>query len=171
MRSRSPCGPESGVRCSLSTALIRLRQAAKALATGFLFAAQVLGLISPAVVSQVNAAFVGVGMGIHSGAVLAITTLVGIGTVLAVYFVCDAFAMRSGRVGALLKRTEEKTRYGAATLLGLPAVPYSSHPGSCIRLPGDRRGIRLPADEYTLRRECTREQHETGVPARHHPGS
>ncbi len=92
--------------------------------------AQVLGLIS-------STAFVGVGMGMHPAAVLVIMTLVEIGAVLAIYFICDAFVIQPVRVRDMLKRTEEKmqkvpllARYGAITLIILPAVPvfglYSS---------------------------------------------
>lgn len=49
-------------------------------------------------------------MGINPVAVLAFMTPVGIGTVLAVYFACDAFAMQAIRVRNLPKRTEEKMR-------------------------------------------------------------
>ncbi|WP_342771200.1 hypothetical protein [Methanoculleus sp. UBA416] len=136
----------------LSVVFTWFRYAAKAVATGFLFTtllplifgltlgiptAQVLGLIASTVILQANAAFVGVGMGIHPAAILTIMTLVEVGAVLALYFVCDAFAFQSARVGNLLKRTEEKmkgvpllARYGAVTLLILPVVPpfglYSS---------------------------------------------
>lgn len=135
-----------------SAVLIWLRQAARALAALFLFAtllplvlglvlgiptAQVLALISSTVVLQANAAFVGVGMGMHPAAVLVIMTLVEVGSVLAIYFICDAFAMQSARVRNMLRRTEEKMqkvplleKYGAVTLIVLPAMPivglYSS---------------------------------------------
>jgi len=136
----------------LSALFIWIRQAIKALAALFVFAtllplalglalgiptAQVFGLISSTIVLQANAAFVGVGMGIHPAAVLAIMTLVEVGTVLAIYFICDAFAIQSVRVRNLLERTEKKmqkvpllARYGAIALVVLPAMPvvglYSS---------------------------------------------
>ncbi|MDD3372268.1 MAG: small multi-drug export protein [Methanoculleus bourgensis] len=136
----------------LSALFIWLRQAIKALAALFLFAtllplalglalgiptAQVFGLISSTIVLQANAAFVGVGMGMHPAAVLMIMTLVEVGTVLAILFVCDAFAIQSVRVRDMLRRTEEKmqrvpylAKYGAITLIILPAMPvvglYSS---------------------------------------------
>ncbi len=136
----------------LSGLLIWLRQAAKALATlvllamllplvlGLIFGiptAQVFGLISSTFILQANAAFVGVGMGIHPAAVLVIMALVEIGAVLAIYLICDAFASQSVRVRGILERTEEKmqkvpllARYGAVTLIVLPVMPviglYSS---------------------------------------------
>jgi len=136
----------------LSALFIWLRQAIKALAALFLFAtllplalglalgipaAQVLALISSTIVLQANAAFVGVGMGMHPAAVLVIMTLVEVGSVLAILFICDAFAIQSVRVRDMLERTEEKmqrvpylAKYGAITLIVLPAMPivglYSS---------------------------------------------
>lgn len=137
---------------SLPVLVIWLRQAIQALAALVLFAvllplalglavgiptARVFGLISSTFVLQSNAAFVGVGMGIHPAAVLVIMTLVEIGAVLAIYLICDAFALRSVRVRDMLRRTEEKmqkvpllAKYGAVTLVVLPAMPviglYSS---------------------------------------------
>lgn len=136
----------------LSGMLIWLRQAAKALAALILFAvllplalglvldipsARVFGLISSTLVLQANAAFVGVGMGIHPAAVLVTMTLVEVGAVLAIYLICDAFALQSTRIRGILERTEEKmqkmpllARYGAVTLVILPVMPiiglYSS---------------------------------------------
>ncbi len=136
----------------LTGVLIWLRQAVKALAALLIPAillplvlglvlgissARVLGLISSTIVLQANAAFVGVGMGIHPAAVLLIMTLVEIGVVLAIYSICDAFALQSARVRGVLERTEEKiqrvpflARYGAVILIVLPAMPiiglYSS---------------------------------------------
>lgn len=135
-----------------SAVQIWLHQAAKALTALVLFAvllplvlgfflgipmARVFGLISSTFVLQSNAAFVGVGMGIHPIAILVIMTLVEIGAVLAIYLICDAFALQSARVRDILRRTEEKmqkvpflAKYGAVTLVVLPAMPviglYSS---------------------------------------------
>jgi len=137
---------------SLPVLVIWFRQAIQALAALVLFAvllplalglvvgiptARVFGLISSTFVLQSNAAFVGVGMGIHPVAVLLIMTLVEIGAVLAIYLICDAFALQSVRVRDMLRRTEEKmqkvpllAKYGAVTLVVLPAMPiiglYSS---------------------------------------------
>ena len=136
----------------LTGVLIWLHQAVKALAALLILvtllplvlglvlgipAARVLGLISSTIVLQANAVFVGVGMGIHPAVVLLIMTLVEVGVVLAIYSICDAFALQSARVRGMLERTEEKiqkvpllARYGAVTLVVLPAMPiiglYSS---------------------------------------------
>lgn len=144
--------------------LIWFRQAARALAALALFAvllplalglalgipaARVFGLVSSTIVLQANAAFVGVGMGIHPAAVLLIMTFVEFGTVLAILLICDAFALQSARVRGVLERTEEKiqkvpflAKYGVVILIVLPAMPvvglYSSTVISWI-LGWDRR--------------------------------
>lgn len=149
-RLRQPWGSER--RVILSGTIIWLRQAARALSFAVVFttllplllgfalgipSALVLGLVSSTFILQANAAFVGLGMGLHPVVVLVVMTLVQVGAVLAILFICDAFAMQSERVQGLLRRTEEKMqkmpylgRYGAATLIILPAMPiiglYSS---------------------------------------------
>ncbi len=131
---------------NLSRVITWLRQAAKALAVAFLFTTllplilgsalgisfgRVLSLVSSTIILQANAAFVGLGMGLAPLVVLVIMTLVEIGMVLAIFYICDAFALTSERVRDLLERTEKKmekmtilSKFGAATLIVLPAVPF-----------------------------------------------
>lgn len=107
---------------------------------GFLLSvptARVLGLIISTLLLQANAAFVGVGLGLHPLFILVAMTLVELGIVLAIYEILDTFAEQSERVRRFTKSTEEKMarypilhRYGAVTLIILPMLPviglYSS---------------------------------------------
>lgn len=98
---------------------------------------RVLSLIVATLLLQANAAFVGVGFGLHPVFILVAMTFVELGIVLAIYEILDTFAEQSERVRRFTKSTEEKMerypilhKYGAATLIILPALPviglYSS---------------------------------------------
>ncbi len=99
--------------------------------------ARVLSLIVATLLLQANAAFVGVGFGLNPLFILVVMTLTELGIVLAIYEILDVFAETSERVQSFTKSTEAKMkkypvlhRYGAATLIVLPALPviglYSS---------------------------------------------
>ncbi|WP_292519462.1 small multi-drug export protein [Methanoculleus sp.] len=98
---------------------------------------RVLSLIVATLLLQANAAFVGMGLGLHPVFVLVVMTFVEVGIVLSIYEILDAFAEQSERVKRFTKSTEAKMarypilqRYGAVTLIVLPALPviglYSS---------------------------------------------
>ncbi|WP_292392579.1 small multi-drug export protein [Methanoculleus sp. UBA303] len=107
---------------------------------GFLFSVptgKIFTLIISTLVLQANAAFVGMGLGLHPLFILVVMTLVELGIVLAIYEILDTFAEQSERVQRFTKSTEEKMarypilhKYGAVTLIILPALPviglYSS---------------------------------------------
>lgn len=98
---------------------------------------RVLSLIVSTLLFQANAAFVGVGFGLNPIFILVVMTFVEFGIVLSIYEILDVFAEQSERVQRFTKNTEEKMarypilhRYGAVTLIVLPALPviglYSS---------------------------------------------
>ncbi|KLK88074.1 hypothetical protein SZ63_03115 [Methanoculleus sediminis] len=98
---------------------------------------RVLGLIASTLLLQANAAFVGLSLGLNPVFVLAVMTAVELGVVLAIYEILDVFAEQSERVKRFTESTEAKMerypilhRYGAVTLIVLPALPviglYSS---------------------------------------------
>ena len=99
--------------------------------------ARVFSLIVSTLLLQANAAFIGVGLGLHPAFILVVMTLVEVGIVLAIYEILDTFAEQSERVRRFTKSTEERMerypilhKYGAATLIVLPMLPviglYSS---------------------------------------------
>ena len=100
---------------------------------GFLFSVptgKIFTLIISTLVLQANAAFVGMGLGLHPLFILVVMTLVELGIVLAIYEILDTFAEQSERVRRFTKSTEEKMarypilhKYGAVTLIILPALP------------------------------------------------
>ncbi|MDK2988828.1 MAG: hypothetical protein PWR16_357 [Methanoculleus sp.] len=98
---------------------------------------RVLGLIVSTLLLQANVTFVGLGFGLNPVFVLVVMTFVELGVVLAIYEILDVFAEQSERVRRFTKNTEEKMKkypvlwkYGAVTLIALPALPviglYSS---------------------------------------------
>jgi len=98
---------------------------------------RVLSLIVATLLLQANAAFVGLSLGLNPIFVLVVMIFVELGIVLAIYEILDVFAETSERVQSFTKSTEEKMarypilhRYGAVTLIVLPALPviglYSS---------------------------------------------
>lgn len=130
---------------NLSGVIIWLRQAAEALAfilvlsvllpLLFGYAAgipvgRVLALIGSTVVLQANGAFAGAGLGMAPWEILVIMTLVELGAVLGILTICDTFAMTSERVRRFLAKIEARmrkfpwaSRYGAVSLIILPALP------------------------------------------------
>ena len=98
---------------------------------------RVFSLIVSTLLLQANAAFVGMGLGLHPAFILTVMTFVELGIVLAIYETLDVFAETSERVRRFTESTEAKMerypilqRYGAVTLIILPALPviglYSS---------------------------------------------
>ncbi len=135
-----------------SKAIDGIRRGFRAIAIAFVFATliplllglalsvpigRVFSLIISTLLLQANAAFVGVGFGLNPVFILVVMTAVELGIVLAIYEILDTFAEQSERVQRFTKSTEEKMKkypllwkYGAATLIVLPALPviglYSS---------------------------------------------
>ena len=104
-----------------------------ALLLGFLFSVpttRVFSLVVSTLFLQANAAFVGVGFGLHPAFILVVMTLVEVGIVIAIYEILDTFAMQSERVQRFTKSTEEKMKkypilhwYGATTLIARRVLP------------------------------------------------
>jgi len=99
-------------------------------------AGRILTLITSTLVLQANGVFVGLGLGLDPWFVLVVMTFVELGAVLAIYEILETFE-ESERVKRFTKKTEEGikkypylAKYGAATLIILPAMPivglYSS---------------------------------------------
>jgi uncharacterized membrane protein len=99
-------------------------------------AGRVLALVSSTFLLQANGVFAGLGLGLHPAFVLVVMTFVELGAVLAIYEILETFE-ESDRVKRFTKKTEEGiqkypylARYGAVTLIILPAMPivglYSS---------------------------------------------
>jgi uncharacterized membrane protein len=128
-----------------SGVFIWLRQAARALVITLLFSmllplifgyafgipgGLVLGLVGSTLVLQANGAFVGVGFGLQPFVILTIMTSVEVGAFLAIFAICDTFAMKSERIGNFMKKTETgmqkypwMSKYGPVSLTILPALP------------------------------------------------
>jgi len=99
-------------------------------------AGRILTLISSTFILQANGVFAGLGLGLPPLFVLVAMTFVELGAVLAIYEILEVFE-ESERVKRFTKKTEEGlkkypyiSRYGAVTLIILPAMPivglYSS---------------------------------------------
>jgi uncharacterized membrane protein len=130
-----------------------IRKATKALGFGFALTtaiplllgyilnippASILTLIGSTLILQANGVFVGLGMGLDPGFVLAVMIFVELGAVLAIYEILGAFE-ETERVKRFVQKADEAikkypilSRYGAVTLTILPAMPivglYSSVP-------------------------------------------
>jgi uncharacterized membrane protein len=130
-----------------------IRKATKALAFGFALTtaipvllgyflnvppASILTLIGSTLIFQANGVFIGLGMGLEPFFVLVVMIFVELGAVLAIYEILGAFE-ESERVKRFVQKAEAAiqkypilSRYGAATLTILPAMPivglYSSVP-------------------------------------------
>lgn len=130
-----------------------IRKATKALAFGFALttavplvlgysqnvpSASILTLIGSTLILQANGVFVGLGMGLDPLLVLAVMIFVELGAVLAIYEILGAFE-EAEKVKRFVKKAEAAikkypilSRYGAVTLMILPAMPivglYSSVP-------------------------------------------
>jgi uncharacterized membrane protein len=91
---------------------------------------QVLALVGSTLILQANGAFAGAGLGMEPWEILVIMILVELGAVLGILAICDTFALTSQRVRNFLEKTEKSmqkypwvSKYGAASLLILPALP------------------------------------------------
>jgi uncharacterized membrane protein len=128
-----------------------IRKAARALVYGFSLttaiplllgyllhvpAAGILTLIGSTLVLQANGLFIGLGIGLDPLFVLVTMIFVELGAVLAIYEILEAFEESErvkrfvAKADAAIKKYPILSRYGAATLMILPAMPivglYSS---------------------------------------------
>jgi uncharacterized membrane protein len=98
----------------------------------------ILSLIGATLILQANGVFVGLGLGLDPSFVLAVMIFVELGAVLAIYEVLEAFE-DAEKVKRFVKKAETAiqkypilSRYGAVTLMILPALPivglYTSVP-------------------------------------------